>query len=465
MRMKKWIMGVVLASSLCLLSEPASAASSEYVIETTKMAALQKRYSFKKIDKITGQSIYKIRVTKEVAKKLQRDKRVQELTKNRAVKVPPTEAGVTVKSLSGNWGLADMQFPAANPFLAQVEVAIIDSGVDTDHPLIASQLVNSYATDGFTSVEDENGHGTHVAGIVAEGTPNIRIVPIRVLDKYGDGDIYNVVEGIYYAIEQQVDVINMSLGIGEEPDAVLAEALTDAADAGIMMTAAAGNDYADYIEYPASAPEVYGVGAYNSSGQRARFSHTGEGLDFMGPGYAVQSARLGGGYRTMNGTSMATPFISKALALAKSANPALQKKELETLALAAAEPIAGTTFLEAGHGKINMDKLMKGAYATDATVRYMTPKTSTDAQKKWTITLSGAIDNTATNFSKVTVVSDTGVAQKVTVQAGSNAKKIDVLAPASGYAKGIYYLHVASGLKAQSGKVLKQSTINQFTIN
>lgn len=114
------------------------------------------------------------------------------------------------------------------------------------------------------------------------------------------------------------------------------------------------------------------------------------------------------------------------------------------LALSAAELIAGTTFLQSGHGKINMAKF--GAYATDATMRYMTPKPSTDAQKKWTI---GTIENTATNFSKVTVVSDTGIAQQ---------------APASGYTKGTYYLHVASGLKAQSGKTLKQSTINLFTI-
>lgn len=464
--MKKWILTATLACGLMLPAQQANAQNVDYIVETKHMAALQKSYSFKKLDKVSGQPIYKIRLASSELKKLQRDARITELSKNRPVTIPTTEVGVSAKSLSGNWGLTSMHFPAANPFLAPVEVAIIDSGVDTDHPLIKNQLVDSYATEGFTSVEDEHGHGTHVAGIVAEGTPNVRIVPIRVLDKYGDGDIYNLVEGIYYAIEQDVDVINMSLGIGEEPDELLGEAITDAADAGIMMTAAAGNDYEDYIEYPASSPYVQGVGAYNSSEKRATFSHTGVGLDFMAPGYRVQSAKLGGGYTTMTGTSMATPFVSKALALAKSANPKLTSSQLEKLALSSTESFAGTSMLETGYGKINMDKLMAGAYATNAAVRYMTPKQSTDAFKTWTITMSAAIDTTAANLAKVSVVNEAGVAQAVTIQVGNTAKKIEVIAPKNGYEKGShYYIQVKDGFRAVNGKALKQSTINSFTIN
>lgn len=462
--MKKWI---IIALSMIgffigLHHDTANAKQIEYMLETSSFAKLQKTYDIKSHAHIQHTKIYKIVIDTNTLKQLKKDKRVDAIQKNFKITLPNSKVTVQKQAVVGEWGYQSMNFPAANPFLATVKVGVIDSGIDTDHPALQSQIVEGFYADDFTSVEDANGHGTHVSGIIANGSPNIKIVPIRILDKYGEGTIYDFVAGIHYAINHDVDVINMSVGIGQDDESELEEAINEAKEAGIIMTAAVGNDAEDYVEYPAAYDGVYGVGAYNSFEKRAGFSHTGVGVDFVAPGVSIYSTYLKGGYKTMQGTSMATPFVTKALALAKSANPSMTNETLNDLAIGASKPLEGYDALQIGAGKIDVTALMNGAYSTNHEVRYYPANTTTDPFKVWRVKLSAKVANTPQNLSYVSVVNAAGEKQPVAIAIDNNV--MTIAPPNAGYVKGTYYIHIDEKLTSASGKRLKQRTINQFKI-
>ena len=204
------------------------------------------------------------------------------------------------------------------------------------------------------SIEDEHGHGTHVAGIIAKNTPHLRIIPIKTLNKNGNGDIYAFIRGLYYAIDHQVDVINMSFGIKSNNEMVQ-EAVSEAISNDISLIAASGNSGASSLLYPARYKDVISVGAYDQNEVKAKFSQYGDQLDFVAPGVDIWSSWLGGEYKLESGTSMATPFISKTVALIKSINPNLSTTEIQDILISSASPLEGETVQTIGHGKINVE--------------------------------------------------------------------------------------------------------------
>lgn len=461
--MKKIVGALCIALGCTFASHhTAHAKTSEYIVETKHIQQLQHTYGAKKLSKIKGAPIYKVRLDASKLKSIKNDKRVVSISKNKTIQLPATKVTATTKATVGDWGFTSMNFPAANPFLSDVKVGVIDSGIDTDHPALKAQITDGFYAEDFTSVEDENGHGTHVAGIIANGTPNIQIVPMRILDKYGEGTVYDFVAAIHYAIDQHVDVINMSVGIGNDDEPELADAVAEAKEAGIVMAAAVGNDAESYVEYPAAYDGVYGVGAYNSLDRLAGFSHTGPGVDFVAPGVSIYSTYLKGGYKTMQGTSMATPFVTKALALAKSANHAMTNETLNDLAIGAATRFGNYQPLQIGAGKLDVTALMNGVYATNSAVRYYPANTTTDQFKTWRVKLSAKIAPTAQNLSYVSIVNTAGDKQPVAITIDANI--ITIAPPAKGYAKGTYYIQIDEKLTSASGKRLKQQTINEFTV-
>ncbi len=224
-----------------------------------------------------------------------------------------------------------------------VTVAVIDTGIDTDHPEFAGRIseysynatydkiVKDYtAADGgydWSLVEDVVGHGTAVTGVIAaamdgQGTvgiaPQVNIIVIKA-ECDANGRFLrgsDLVFGLYYAIERDVNVVNMSFGInGINP---FAAATQLAVDSDIICVAAAGNDATASLTYPAADPNVFGVGALEADGWNlASYSNFGENTNLVAPG-TVYTAAAGGGYRTMNGTSFSSPIVAAALALMKS---------------------------------------------------------------------------------------------------------------------------------------------------
>ncbi|MFE6075849.1 S8 family peptidase [Paenibacillus sp. NPDC057886] len=208
---------------------------------------------------------------------------------------------------------------------SSVKIAIIDTGVQLNHPELAGKILPGYDYVDYDNVpEDGNGHGTHVAGIAASITnigvgiagtaPLASIVPLRVLDNNGQGTTGNVGNGLVYAANNGIQVVNLSLG-GPTGEAFLQAAVQYAWDQGAVIIAAAGNDNTSYPIVPASYPNVIAVAATNPSDLKSNFSNYGSWVDMAAPGDTILSTYLGGSYAYLSGTSMAAPHIAGVAAL------------------------------------------------------------------------------------------------------------------------------------------------------
>ncbi|MCY7368894.1 MAG: S8 family serine peptidase, partial [Chamaesiphon sp.] len=175
-----------------------------------------------------------------------------------------------------------------------VTVAVIDTGVSMVPDLAKTEFVPGYDfVNDNTTADDDNGHGTHVAGTVAQSTNNnygvagiayeAKIMPLKVLSASGGGTITDIAEAIRFAADNQADIINMSLGGGGESQ-VLKDAINYAYNKGVVIIAAAGNENNSSASYPARYAHVIGVGATDAQGERAEFSNYGAGVDISAPG-------------------------------------------------------------------------------------------------------------------------------------------------------------------------------------
>lgn len=212
---------------------------------------------------------------------------------------------------------------------------IVDTGVDTDHPdlNVDTQRSRSFVS-GQTSVEDENGHGTHVAGIVGAKNNSVgvtgvasgaRIVALKVLDQLGEGRLSGIIQAVNYVSQngRAGDVINLSLG-GEGTSATLDRVIRQAADAGILFAIAAGNESEDSDNYsPARVnhPNVFTVSAIDRNNQFASFSNFGSSVDVAAYGVRITSTYKDGKYATLSGTSMAAPHVAGLLLIRGSKLP------------------------------------------------------------------------------------------------------------------------------------------------
>ncbi|MGZ4690959.1 MAG: S8 family serine peptidase [Acidimicrobiia bacterium] len=254
-----------------------------------------------------------------------------------------------------------------------ITVAVIDTGVDANHPDLTGQVLPGRAfLNGASSVgvpmspsTDTCGHGTHVAGTIAALTnnsrgvagaaPGVKILPVKVLNCSGlSSDVAN---GVVWAANNGARVINLSLG-GPMRDTAMEAAINYARSKKVVVVAAAGNNHGptscavpgnNAVSYPGASPGVIGVGATDSSFNRACFSNTGSYVDLMGPGVSVLStyptAMTPSGYAPymyMSGTSMATPHVAAAAALVLSRWPTCTSDRVERKLESTAKPLGGT---------------------------------------------------------------------------------------------------------------------------
>ncbi len=216
-----------------------------------------------------------------------------------------------------------------------VVVAVIDTGVSVQPDLRGQLLTGTDLVNGFgNGTADGDGHGTHVAGIIAAVAnnglgvagiaPSARILPVRVLDDSGRGWTSDIAAGILYATNHGARVINMSLGSSYNDDSVF-KAVSFAQQHNVVVVAAAGNERDDgnLPSYPAAYPGVLAVAATDSADRTAYFSNTGSYVGIAAPGVTIASTYLRGEYWNMSGTSMASPFVAGAAALVRAAAPRL----------------------------------------------------------------------------------------------------------------------------------------------
>lgn len=253
---------------------------------------------------------------------------------------------ISVSSHWLDWGTEKIEAPKAwtqNLTGKGVRVAVVDTGVAEHTDLTVKKGVSfvSYTN----SYKDDNGHGTHVAGVIAAGrnpqglkgvAPDVELYAIKVLDQDGNGYHSDVIKGIEWAIKEEIDIINLSVG-GSEGSKFLEEALKKAYEQhNIVIVAASGNNgnpmaRGNTVEYPAKYPTVIAVSATDRFDQRGSFSGHGAEVELAAPGVRIQSTHLNGGYQTLNGTSMAAPHVTGMLALLKQAQPSKTNEELRKL--------------------------------------------------------------------------------------------------------------------------------------
>jgi thermitase len=263
-----------------------------------------------------------------------------------------------------------------NPGTAKTIVAIVDSGIDMNHPDLKAKIVpQSYNTlDKSNNPKDDHGHGTHCAGIAAaiadnaEGiagvAPGVGLMAVKVLDARGGGSDATIAEGVVYATDNGAKVISMSLGLYKRSK-VIEDALQYALDHDVTLVASAGNNNAENDpvakpHLPSTHPGVIEVAATDDKDAKAKFSNFGKTVSVAAPGVNILSTlptySVGRdlNYGMMSGTSMAAPFVAGLAGLVRSQHPGLTQAQVKAKIEAAADDLGAKSFDTIfGHGRVN----------------------------------------------------------------------------------------------------------------
>jgi len=226
-----------------------------------------------------------------------------------------------------------------------VKVCVVDTGVDDTHPNLNPLIAQYDFVNNDSDATDDEGHGTHVAGIIASRhstyrgvAPDASLMAAKVLDNTGTGFMSDVIAGIDWCVANGADVINLSLGGGvftgtcdSQPDAI---AVNNAVNSGVVVAAASGNNgFINAIAAPACASKAIAVGAIDQTDGRTPFSNEGVELDVVAPGVSIVSLNApinGGGLVALTGTSMATPHVAGLAALLSDTNPFLSASAIHS---------------------------------------------------------------------------------------------------------------------------------------
>ncbi|MBS4195749.1 S8 family peptidase [Lederbergia citri] len=221
-----------------------------------------------------------------------------------------------------------------------VNIAVLDTGISSHNELHISGGIST--VDYTKSWQDDHGHGTHVSGIIATQpgihsvagvdvvgvAPDANLFAVKVLDHSGEGNLQDILEGLDWAIANQMDIINMSLQ-AKEASQLFQDMIDMAYRSGIIVVASSGNDgNPSTVKYPAKYDSVIAVSSVNDSFTISSFASTGTEVEFSAPGEEIISTYINGNYAMMSGTSQAAPHVSGILAVLKQKYPTLSNNEL-----------------------------------------------------------------------------------------------------------------------------------------
>ncbi|WP_394921521.1 S8 family peptidase [uncultured Robinsoniella sp.] len=235
-------------------------------------------------------------------------------------KIMEEESNIPSGEAEADWNIQAVNADGLNTnarSTQKVKVAILDSGVDIISGIELADWTNMVEEEDYVLpvYQDLTGHGTGIASIICangEGgikgvNPNVDLYSVKVLDGENKAPLSRIIKGIYWCIDHDVNIINMSFGTSTYSNA-MKKAVEDAYDAGILMVGASGNNAAK-VEYPAAFKEVMAVAATNPEAEISAFSNTGKELDVAAPGEKIQTASFFGGSVVTHGTSIAVPHV------------------------------------------------------------------------------------------------------------------------------------------------------------
>lgn len=345
------------------------------LLDANDLLAVAQDYSLDPVplDQINSYAIYRLRITDGVSAEVKAAALLAD-AQGRIIYAEENQIGAdsedqarVIWSSGGDagvyaaqWAGSMIRLPEAHTVSrgAGITVAVLDTGVDFTHPMLAGRLVA-----GYDFVDNDNdpsemgeygsnhgyGHGTHVAGLVALAAPDARIMPLRVLDPDGAGDVWTLAKALIYALDPDGDpatndgatVINLSLSMVKRSGLLrdVLKAVTCpkkdvspnelpcilGSGRGAVVVIAAGNNGNTIAQYPAGdgIAGSLAVGASTQADQVAAFSNYGSWVNIAAPGETILSTVPGGGYGTWSGTSMAAPLVAGEAALIRAVNPGM----------------------------------------------------------------------------------------------------------------------------------------------
>lgn len=237
----------------------------------------------------------------------------------------------------------------------EIKVAVLDTGVDYTHLDLKNRVIYSAGynfVNNNKNVMDYNGHGTHIAGVIAAeannkigicgvvGKLDVKIIPIKVLDDHGDGDSVIIAKAIKYAADKGVDIINLSLG-GDGKDKSLQNAISYARNKKIFVVTASGNENRSCDnDSPASDLGAYTVAAIGDDGKRADFSDYGNCVKISAPGTFILSTIPKNKYEEWEGTSESCPIVAGIAAMLKAQKPEISPSQIENILNSSSDDIS-----------------------------------------------------------------------------------------------------------------------------
>ncbi|MBB6632962.1 S8 family peptidase [Cohnella thailandensis] len=278
---------------------------------------------------------------------------------------PATDKGIP-------WGIRRVRAPEAWGLTTgyKVKVGVIDTGVDFQHPDLRHSVERGInLLQRMLPPNDDNGHGTHIAGTIAAAnqlqgmigvSPRASIYPVKAFDYNGTAYVSDIILGIDWCVRNRMDVVNMSFGMRTRSKALL-NAVTNAYRSGVLIVASSGNDgKRGEIDYPARYLGTVAVGATDRDGRIAEFTNRSSRIDVYAPGEKIDSCWLRGVRRNMSGTSMATSHVTGAVALLLAHRPGLTPAQVKRLLRRSTRPLRHTRSPRP-NGELDIMRLLRNA--------------------------------------------------------------------------------------------------------
>ncbi|MDI6826206.1 MAG: S8 family serine peptidase [Candidatus Aenigmarchaeota archaeon] len=303
-----------------------------------------------------------------------------------------------------------------------VKVCIVDTGVDDSHPYLKRLIAEYDFVNNDSDATDDNGHGTHIGGIIASQHPTYKgvapgssLIAAKVLDASGSGNYNDVMAGIEWCVDNGANVISLSLGgertyTGNCDDDILAILVNNVVADGVIVSVAAGNSGKYGISSPACASKAIAVGAVDKNKRVIGWSSKGSELDIVAPGVDIYSTYLNNGWRSLSGTSMATPHVAGVTALLLQTKPGATVDETADPVSACYECLWWGSCLNGYYRRVLCTSSVQGAGIVDAYEAYQslrpspTPTTTTTSS---TTTTSTTIVTTTTTAPTTTTIPST----------------------------------------------------------
>ncbi|MHC5005746.1 MAG: S8 family peptidase [Planctomycetota bacterium] len=373
MRRRTWIvaavaLGMAIGAGTTAMGYEESVVPGQIIVELhsgTSIDEINADYGTALINSIDSEGLFLIDVPEgmddeQLRDLLAADARVVEAEENEWADTPEAVAGdtqsfffyVPPSEYDAQYALGLLGLGAAHGITtgSGVTVAVLDTGIDISHEVFAGMILpngynfvdanddvtdvgNGIDDDGDGDIDEMTGHGTAVAGVVALAAPDAALLPIKILDSDGVGDVFRTAQGIYYAAGQGADVINLSIGT-QSNNQVLRTAIEVARQTGIIIVASAGNLNRQHpAQMPAGDENAIGVAATDEADLKGEFSNYGTHVGLSAPGTNIVSTTPGNTYAMCSGTSMSAAFVSGAAALVKAVDPQAPSEQFETVLL------------------------------------------------------------------------------------------------------------------------------------